>query len=321
MSGFDPDATFRTFEAATNEKAITAEILSALLRNAIGTGRVLVGDQALELYVPGIGEGLQAVGYAQALHDITGRPISFSSDEPSGDLAEAARRRLLALPFVQRVDIAVGSAFAPDAPSASRIDFAELSHMLYYVPERAAVARMLGAIVERLSPTGIACFAHNIPGSNIMEMMARYSPLVLPNPVPVVAQAAERLGLALFTLDYRSALAFESADLLARLRSPNDVADDDVARTARLVECLCQRSLGDLARAGLLERALEDLRERLDHRARLEIRNRVQVVPSRALAASDHASALLRASVEQTAAEAHEIERRHPLPTPWEELG
>ena len=312
----DLDAAFRAFQAATNEKTITADVLSALLRNAVETGAALSGDGPLALYVPGIGEGVQAAGYAATLHRITGRTIRFASDEPSPEMAEAARRRLEALPFVEGVEITLGSAFGPAGISAHRVDYAELSHMLYYVPAPDAVAPTLRAVVERLSPSGMASLVHNVSGSNIEEIMARYSPLVLPDPVPLVERAAEERGLELLGFDYRAALAFGDPARLDRLRAvPTDGAERS-GQTARKVECLCQRGLDDLERAGLLERALDDLKARLDAEGRLEIRNRVQILPSPALAADDGALAKLRESVAQTAAEVPEIARRHPMPEP-----
>ncbi|MEM7227024.1 MAG: hypothetical protein AAF495_28915 [Pseudomonadota bacterium] len=318
MRAFDPDQAFRAFEAATNEKAVSAEILSALLRNTIATGRVLLGDGPLALYVPGIGEGLQAVGYAQSLHEITGRSIEIYSDEPSDDLAQSARQRLAALPFVTRVEISIGSAYAPEALAVERIDFAELSHMLYYVPAPDVVPHFAAKIVERLSPTGLASFLHNLPGSNFTQMMERYSPLVLPDPVPQVTQAAERLDLPLLALDYRVAMRVEAAARLKEIAPPFDALDGGLTQSARLVECLCQRSLEQLADLDLLAKALEDLGQRLDADGRMEIRDRVQLLPAPTLAADPRSLSQLEAAVARTAAEAPEIERRHPIPSAFD---
>lgn len=309
---YDPDAAFRAFEAATNEKVVTGEAVASLLRHAAASGLVFTGQAPLRLYVPGIGEGVHAAVYAEALHRVTGRDLEITSDEPSAQMAGAARERLSALPFVRQVEITVGDAFAADAVRARGLHFAELSNMLYYAPDPAAVARMVGKIADHLAADGLACFAHNAPGSNIQELMTRYSPLALSDATPVVAQAAAALGLPLFTFSIRSDLALRDAALLAALRHR---APDrpELAQAAGVVECLCQRSLGELARAGLLERALDDLGARLDDRAVMEIHVLAQVLPSRALAADAEACARLEQSVARSAADAAQSRARHPV--------
>ena len=235
-------------------------------------------------------------------------------------MADAARQRLSELPFIQEVQINVGDAFAPRGITADHIHVAELSHMLYYAPGPAAVDRILAQIVARLADDGVACLTHNASGSNIMETMARYSTLGLPDPAPVVEQTAENLGLPLFAFTYDTVLSFGDTGLLAGLTPSDTTRRADVARAARLVEGLCQRSLGELSDLGLLDAALEDVRTRVDSDGRLAIRDHIQIVPSHALASKEHARAELAAAVAQVAALAPEIGQRNPPPA-WDLKG
>ena len=315
LGSLDLDATFRAFEAATNEKAITAEVLGCLMKAAFDSGLCLQGDRPIEFYEPGIGEGVQAANTARALHDITGRKVSISADEPSSDFVAAAGQRLRALPFVERVDLQVRDAFATRARPLGTLNVAVLSHMLCYAPEGAAVGRVLGPIVEALADDGLVFLVNNKSGSSFAELMARYGTLALPDPVPDVVRATERLDLALLSFGYGASVNFKDARLLERLRALWNDDAADVVRTARLVETLCQRSLSDLARDGRLNDALDDVKAALNDKARFEIRGLIQIIPSRALARSEAAFEELRASLDRAASLIPDIERRHPVPS------
>ena len=315
LGSLDLDATFRAFEAATNEKAITAEVLGCLIKAAFDSDLCLQGDRPIEFYEPGIGEGVQAANTARALHHITGRKVDISADEPSSDFLEAAAQRLITLPFVERFNLQVRDAFAERALPLGIVHVAVLSHMLCYAPEGAAVGRVLGPIVEALADDGLVFLVNNQSDSNFPKLMARYGGLALPDPVPDVVRAAEQLDLTLLSFGYRAAVNFGDVRLLERLRAFDQSSEADVVRTARLVEALCQRSLADLKRDGRLNEALEDVKAALDEKARFEIRGLVQVIPSRVLARSAAALTKLSASLDQAAALIPDIERRHPVPT------
>ncbi len=308
QSPFDP-AAFQAFEAASNDKALTAAVLARLLDQAIGTGLVLTGKGSLDFYVPGIGDGLQTGDYAQQLHKATGRRLRIWSDEPSAELAAQARLRLSALSCVDGVEITVGDAFAPTAFAAPRVDLAELSHMLYYVPERATVSRLVTTIAQRLSPNGLALFIHDTPDTHFTELLTRYSPLVLPDPVPAIAEAAAALSLPLFCLNFTPHVRFEDPGLLDQLRQ-KEPDEPELLNTARVVSCLCQRGIAELRRLGLWEEALRDVRRRLDPEGRLPIPATVQMMPAPALAADGQAIDRLGKTIIQTASQLRELEQQ-----------
>jgi len=310
-AAFDSDRAFRAFVAASSEKAISAAVLEAFLGEAFTRSVILGGDAPVELYVPGIGEGTQALNVAGWLNGLTGRPVHVTAADQSPDFVAATRARLLSAPFIGRVAIETRDIFAPGGITASGIDVTIPSQILYYVPDRAAVARFVGGIAGCLAPQGIACFVHGTPQSRIVELRETYRSLLLPSPVAAIAQAAAGLGLPVFTIDYASALFFPDPALLSRLRQPeNCAADAALSETAALVEFVLRRSLPVMKAAGTLDAALTDLQAKLSDGNTLRIHSQVQVIPAPALAATPARVAALGESAARTAAQVPEIERR-----------
>ncbi|MEM7172688.1 MAG: hypothetical protein AAF530_21165, partial [Pseudomonadota bacterium] len=257
----------------------------------------------------GIGDGLQTSDYARQLHESTSRRLRIWSDEPSAPLAGQARARLAALCFIDTVEITVGDAFAPTAFAAPRVDLAELSHMLYYVPEVANISSLVATIAQRLAPDGLAIFVHDTPGTNFTELLTRYSSLVLPDPVPAVAEAGAALSLPLYRLDFTPRVRFEDPGVLDDLQyqRPETAAS---TQTAQVVACLCQCSLAELRHKGLFDQALMDVRDRLDDDGYLAIPSTIQLMPAPVLATDARARRLLQDAVAKTASHVPALEKR-----------
>jgi hypothetical protein len=323
ISECDDDAAFLAFLGATNQKAIEAEVLSTLIGDLAEAGAVLPGARPIELYMPGIGEGIQAQGAAEGIHRIAGRAINVHGTDISESLTRVAQDRLASEPHIERVDLEVGDVFAPGAILARDIDVALVSHLLYFADSEEAVSSFVANLVGTLGERGVAILVHEAPGSGIATLRSRFVPGFIASPSSLVVQAAAAIGLPVLELEYSSSFVFPSlgADALLGRRSgaagPGDAqgAEQGLLEARRLACFIFRRAAAEMAEAGELEGALEALLESRDpDTGEVEVVVRGQVIPSPELAADRVGMSGIEAGVELTRSRVAEIARRHPNP-------
>ncbi len=319
IGNFDADSAFIAFLKATNQKEITGEIFYVLIRDLVAKGIILSGDSPVELYVPGIGEGFQAQENAKAIYQISGRNINISGSDISDSFVNSATRRLTSIPYINQVEVEIGDTFKQGSITAKHIDIAAASHLLYFATSQTAATNFVLNITNTLKDDGVAILIHEAPDSNIAELRSTYNPSILSKPTLAIDMTAHNIGLPVFKLDYISSLAFQDRGLVKSLKAPQSYDElkrnDDFVQTANLMQFIFQRSLSSLEGKNLLEKAIDDVLDRLDPKTNeLEILSYFQIIPSSTLTKQQETQEQLQASTAITISQIPQINERHPNP-------
>ena len=168
-------------------------------------------------------------------------------------------------------------------------------------------------ITNTLKDDGVAILIHEAPAA---ELRSTYNPSILSKPTLAIDMTAHNIGLPVFKLDYISSLAFQDRGLVKSLKAPqNDELKRNDEQTANLMQFIFQRSLSSLEGKNLLEKAIDDVLDRLDPKTNeLEILSYFQIIPSSTLTKQQETQEQLQASTAITISQIPQINERHPNP-------